>query len=214
MNCSERQRTNAGGNALRFPDDFGLVRTATNHHRAETVSARPVSHGLAVTLEILINRPIAAAVIHIMVTAVGVALPDLDPRAGDRPPSRLEQPPADVGDNSVCGTVVAGNVNQVVVRIRRERARIKRSCSLRRGRRQHGCLRRTAPRISSCAAGEYFEHPSPWNHRLISSRALQRSKYGRLRARSASVTTDHWIKGGRACDRFPSASPLSALPAR
>ena len=59
--------------------------------RAEPVAARFIGDGLAVALEIVVERRVGTGVPDVMVAAVCVALPDLDPahRIGaDRPDQR------------------------------------------------------------------------------------------------------------------------------
>ena len=65
---------------------------------AEAVVARRIGQRLAITLKVLVERRAGAVVPDIVIAAVGVAMPDLDPCAGNRPPVRVENAPADVAE--------------------------------------------------------------------------------------------------------------------
>src|SRR5216683_4603656 len=106
--------------------------------RAEAVAARLIGYYLAIALEILVERPVGPIIVHIMVPAVCVTLPDLDPRAGNRLSGRIENASRDVCDGALCRAVVSGDLHEVIVGVRRETRGIERPCRLPRCRGQRG----------------------------------------------------------------------------
>src|SRR6266567_5758539 len=111
--------------------------------RAEAVAARLVGYCLAIALEILVERPIGPIIVHIMVPAVCVALPDLDPRAGNRLSGRVENASRDVCDGALCRTSASGDLHEVIVGVRRESQGIEGPCGLPWRRGQRGRSRST-----------------------------------------------------------------------
>src|SRR5436309_1898062 len=83
--------------------------------RHEAIAANPVGRRLPVSLEVLVERRTAIVVADVMVAAVGVALPDFDPGAGNWPPVQVENAPADIGSGALRRPITPGNVDQVVV---------------------------------------------------------------------------------------------------
>src|SRR5580704_1508636 len=69
--------------------------------RHKAVAAPLIGDGPAEALEIVVARPVAAAVPDIVIAAVAVALPDLDPRPRERPPVAVENMPGDLGHGAL-----------------------------------------------------------------------------------------------------------------
>src|SRR5260370_907290 len=95
--------------------------------RAEAVAARLIGYYLAIALEILVERPVGPIIVHIMVPAVCVALPDPDPRAGNRLSGRIENTSRDVCDGGLCHAVACGDLHEGIVGLPRERKGIEKS---------------------------------------------------------------------------------------
>src|SRR5438309_987909 len=94
--------------------------------RSETVAAHLIGHYLAIALEIAVERPVSPIIVHMMVPAVCVTLPDLDPRARNRLSGRIENASRDVRDGALCRAVAPGDLHQVIVDVRREGQGIER----------------------------------------------------------------------------------------
>src|SRR5262245_38583457 len=107
-------------------DMWGAAGIGDRPDCAKMVAALPVCRRLPIALEVLVERRAGAVVSHIMVTAVCVALPDLDPHPGNRAPGRVENPPSQVDDGPFCHAAASGNVNQIIIRIARQRYWIER----------------------------------------------------------------------------------------
>ena len=90
---------------------------------------------LAEALEILVARPPAIAVPDIVVAAIDVALPDLDPRPSHRPPVAVENAACDSGHRSLCRLGMPRDMDEIVVGIGGVTLRIERPFGLGRGRR-------------------------------------------------------------------------------
>src|SRR5207302_8136955 len=83
--------------------------------RHKAVAARGVGDGSPEALEVVVPRPLAAAVLDIVVAAVAVALPDLDAGTRERPPGTIDNTPGDAGDSALRGFGVSGDVDEIVV---------------------------------------------------------------------------------------------------
>src|SRR5207302_7500066 len=80
----------------RYDDEVNMWRPAgigDRPDRQKLVPTLSIAGGLPETLEILVARPAGIAVPHIVIASVGVTLPDLDPRADDRPSGGIENMP-------------------------------------------------------------------------------------------------------------------------
>jgi hypothetical protein len=75
-------------------------------YRAKTVKSFPVGNDRAVPLEIRIG---AAAIARMVITAQGVALPDLDARARNRPAAAVQNSPDHVCDRTLSWPSTAGD---------------------------------------------------------------------------------------------------------
>src|SRR5690242_11580733 len=85
--------------------------------RAKPVIPRPIRRRAPIALEVIIDRGAGTLVTDVMVAAVRVALPDLDPHVRDRSSGRVENTTGDFRDDPGCRPGSSGDPHQVVVRI-------------------------------------------------------------------------------------------------
>ena len=82
-----------------------------------------------VALEVPVE-PIVTGCPRMPVDPLGVALPDFDNCAGDRPPGAVEDPSSDVGDGAQCLGGGPVNPDEVVVDVRGQAGRVERAFRL------------------------------------------------------------------------------------
>src|SRR5262249_30669753 len=76
--------------------------------RHKPIATGPVGRCLPVALKIFIRRRAGTLVTDIVVAAVGITLPDLYPGAGDRLPSGIETPTAEMDNSPPGGSAAPG----------------------------------------------------------------------------------------------------------
>src|SRR5947199_9611124 len=103
----------------------GAARIRHWPNRQEVVAAVRVRHSAAETLEIIVGRP-AAAALDMVVAAVLVALPDLDPCPRHRLPGAIEDASGDAGDGPLRRLGMTGDMHEIVIGIGREALRVER----------------------------------------------------------------------------------------
>src|SRR3954454_14214623 len=106
------------------------TRIRNRFDRQELIPAARIGDRSPVSLEILVARLIDTAIPDIVVAAMRVALPNLNPCSGNRLSVGVEDAPDDPRDAALSGPLVAGDVDQIVVGILRKAPRIKRAGSL------------------------------------------------------------------------------------
>src|SRR4051794_28515270 len=119
--------------------------------REELIAATRISHCGAVTLEVSVVRLIGPAIPDIMIAAVRIALPNLDPRSRNRASVQVENAAGNPRDAALSRPLVPGDVDQIIVNILRKTQRVERPGCLPGGRRQHSCsagYRSAQPRCS------------------------------------------------------------------
>src|SRR5206468_4114455 len=83
--------------------------------RQESVRAVGIRNGLAETLEIRVARPAGIAVAHIVIAAIGVALPDLDARPRYRPSGEIENASRDLRRRALCRFGMPRDMQEIAV---------------------------------------------------------------------------------------------------
>src|SRR5437763_45673 len=95
---------------------WGAAGIGHRPNRQEVVAAVRVRHSAAETLKIVVGRA-AAAALDMVVMAVPVALPDLDPRPRQWLSGRVKNAPRNAGDGPLCRLGTARDMHEIVVGI-------------------------------------------------------------------------------------------------
>src|SRR5688500_15952431 len=93
----------------------------------ELIPAARIGRRGTVTLEMLITGPLASAISDMMIAAVRVALPNLDPGSGNGASDWVENAPGDPRGRALSRPLVPGDMDQVVIGILRETKRVERA---------------------------------------------------------------------------------------
>src|SRR3954470_9982369 len=117
----------------------GSTRIGHRLNREKLIGAARIGRCGTVTLEIFVARLIGPTVPDIMVAAVRVALPNLDPCSRNGASVWIENAPGDPHDRALSRPLVPGDMDQVVIGILRKALRVKRARGLPWGRWQHAC---------------------------------------------------------------------------
>src|SRR4051794_21421951 len=101
-------------------DVRGSPRIRNRPDREELIPATRIGRRGPVSLEILIARLIGPAIPDIVIPAIRVALPNLDPCSRHRASVQVEDAPGDPRDAALSSALVARDMDEIVVGILRE----------------------------------------------------------------------------------------------
>src|SRR3954451_12513646 len=113
----------------------GAARIRHRPDRQEIIAAGGVDEGAAEALEIVVGWA-AAAALDMVVAAVLIALPDLDPRPRQWLSGAVEDAAGDTGEGPLRRLGMAGDMHEIVIGIGGQALRVERSGGLLRGGRQ------------------------------------------------------------------------------
>src|SRR4051812_16677118 len=117
-------------------DMRGSPRIRNRPDREELIPAGQIGDRRPVSLEILVARLIGPTIPDIMVAAIGVALPNLDPCSRNGLSIAIENASGDPCDAALSRPLVPGDVDEIAVGVLRKALRVERAGCLPWGRRQ------------------------------------------------------------------------------